>query len=124
MAELCDFHIEPRVVDEDDHVGFPGEDVLLAEGKVGKEFSGLGEDIRQAHYGTFPVVADKGRAAFLHQVSAPAAQLRLRVFGLQAFDEVAAVQVARGFARYQIISHSLSSSLKSVLSMLPGVMLM
>ena len=120
VAPFRDPHVEARIVDQDDDVGIPGQNVPLAFAQAPQQFAGLGDHVR-AHHGALAVVGRQLRARRLHHLPAPAAQHRLRVFGAKALDKIAPVQVAGSLAGDQIVAHRRSISATSVLSMFCGV---
>ena len=105
VAPFRNLHIEAGIVDQDHHVRLPGRDVPLAGTQVPQQLARLGKHVGQAHHRAFAVMAHKLHSRLLHQFAAPSAQLCGRVLGEQAADQVASVQVARGFAGYQKIAH-------------------
>ena len=142
VGELGDPEIEAGIVDEDHHVRFPGQDVLLAGTDPLEQFPRLDEHLPDAHHGPFPIVAHEAAPLLVllvnrvHQPAAPEADVRLGVARIQAAHQVGTVQVAGRLAGYQVEFHirlttqsaepwrprSRFSSSKSVRSMVLGTM--
>ena len=128
-----DAEVEPRIVDEDDHIRLPGKDVLFAGADLSQQLPGMDQDLPETDDGPVPVIVHESLAGLMllihgvHESAAPEADIRLRVPGIEPPHQVGSVQVARGFAGDQVILHRVRScrrfsSVKSVRSMLLGVM--
>ena len=130
VAEAGYLHIEAGIIDENNYIWLPFQDVCFAVAQVSGDLTKAFEDIVKPHNCSGGVVAHFDAANGFHEASAPEAKLRLWIFCNQALHQVAAVKVARCFARYEVVLHYLSNprprrrsiSTKSVLSRFCGVM--
>ena len=109
MAETGYLHVEAGIVDEHHHVRLPLQDIGFAVLQVAVYLAKAAKHVACAHHRSPLVVAELGSSHGLHHLSAPEAYVRSRVFGQKALHEVAAVQVARGLAGYQVVLHNLYS---------------
>ena len=100
-----DFEVEARVVDAHHHVGSVGEDVLLAEADVAQHGAQVGHHLDEAHDGEVADVAYGNSSDSGHEVAAPEAELRIGVLLTQRPHEVGTVEIARGFAGYEVVFH-------------------
>ena len=105
VCPLLNLEVEAGVVDADDGVGVPAEDVLLAEADVAQHGAQVQHHFDEAHDGQVADVALRLSGGLRHGVAAPEAELRLRVLLAQGLDEVGPIEVARGLAGYDVVSH-------------------
>ena len=103
--KLGDVEVEARVVYQYHHVGLPVSDVALGTRHVAQNGGQVQQHGYEAHIGQFAVVLHERAAHGLHQVAAEEAELCRRVGILQRLHEVRCVQVATGFAGYQVVFH-------------------
>ena len=100
-------HVEAGVVDQDQHVGGERRDVGLAFAHLTSDGAEVAEHLHDPEERglavVFPQVVPSAR--FGHPVAAPEAEPGFGVGFLQPFDQVGPVQVARGFAGYEVIFH-------------------
>lgn len=97
--------VEAAVVDEDEGVGAPAEDVVVALAEVAADGAEVTEDGEEAHDGGVLVVADDGAPGRLHEVAAPAPALGPGVVAGDALDEVGGMEIARGLAGNDVVFH-------------------
>ena len=105
VGPALDFKVEARVVDANDGVGLPLEDVLLAEAYVAEHGAEVAQHFDEAHDGQVADVAHRRAGLVGHAVAAPEAELGSGVQLAQGVQEVGAEEVARGFAGYDIVLH-------------------
>ena len=103
--KLGDVEVEPGVVDEDDHVGLPLHDILLAHLHVAENRGKMEQHGDESHVGQLAVVLDQCAAYGLHLVAAEEAELGLPILLFQGTHQSGGVQVARCLACYQIVLH-------------------
>ena len=87
----------------------PGRDVVLALLHGGKDGTQVEQNGNEAHIGQILVMLHPRAADRRHQVAAKEAEFRLRVFPLQGSHQVRGVQVAGGFADYEVILHEVNT---------------
>ena len=109
-AAVCESrhaHVEARVVYQYEHVGAEGLDVAAALPELPEDGWQVARHLGQTEEGGVAVVFGQIRAAARrgHHVAAPEAERGGGVGLEDAAHEVCAVQVARGLARYEVISH-------------------
>ena len=97
--------VEARVVDEDDSVGLPAADGLLAALHAGEDARQVEQDGHEAHVGQRAVMAEAHAACTAHQVAAVEAERGVGVEAPQGFHQVGGVQVAAGLAYDEKILH-------------------
>ena len=119
--------VKARIIDENDHIGFPFHDVALAQlhiAQYGRQMEQYGNETHKSEV----AVVSYERAAFLsHHVAAKEAEHGMRVVGLNAMHETRGMKVATGFAYDKVISHRFQSLICPIIScavtsMVVGVM--
>ena len=75
MNVLGDVEVEARVVDEDEGVGLPLEDVALAHLHITEDGAQVQKYRYEPHVGQFLVVAHEGGSSSLHEVASDATEL-------------------------------------------------
>ena len=100
-----DLQVEARIVHQDDAVRLPRLDILFAELHVLQDGRKVQQHGDQAHIGQVAIMADTCAADGRHQVAAEETEVCLVVNFLQRAHQVGGVEVARGFADYEIILH-------------------
>ena len=105
VGPCLDFEVEARIVDAHHHVGSVVEDVLLAEADVAQHGAQMGHHLDEAHDGEVADVSYRRAAYSGHEVAAPEAELRIGVLLTQRPHEVGTVEIARGFAGYEVVFH-------------------
>ena len=97
--------IETRIVDENNHIGIPLGNVLLAHLHISQDSAQVQQHGNETHVSQFAVVLHHRAAHCGHQVAAEKAELRLPVLRLQRLHQVRCVQIATGLTGYQVIFH-------------------
>ena len=105
VSPFLDFQIEAGVVDADDGVGMPAKDVAFAETDVAQHGTEMAHHLDESHDGEVADMTYRLAGLFHHSVAAPKAEFRLRVFHAQSLYEIGSVEIARGFAGYDVVSH-------------------
>ena len=105
LHELGDIQVEAGVVDKDDAVGLPVEDVQLTHFHITEDGGQMEQHGDEAHIGQFAIVAHPSAADRHHQVTAEEAEVGLTVYIFQRLHQMGGVQVAGGFASNQIVFH-------------------
>ena len=107
MGPAGHLHVEARVVNQNQHVGGEGGDILPALEHLAADGSQVAEHLHDAEERGLAVVLRQVALAARtgHPVAAPEAELRFGVGLAEPFDEVCAVQVARGFACDEVVFH-------------------
>ena len=105
MHVLRDVKIEARVVNKDDHIGFPFADVALGIAHVLQDGGQVHQHRNEAHVSQLTVVLDTRTANLGHEVTAIETELCLRVFTLERLHQSRCVKVATGLTSYQIVFH-------------------
>ena len=75
--------VEPRIINEDNHVRLPLTDILLTHLHVLEDGRQVGNDRNDAHVSQFLVMLDTGAADSSHLVTTEEAELCLLIFPLQ-----------------------------------------
>ena len=107
--------IEPRIVDQDHDIRTEPEDVFHTETDASQIRSGMEDDLRKTHDGTFLIVFHESVAGLMqpidivHQGTTPEADIRRRIFGIQSFHQVGTMEVSGSFPGYDIIFHDWKS---------------
>ena len=81
------------------------QDVFFAERDVFQDGAEVERHFDEPHEGEVSVVFDDNAALRFHQVAAPAAELRFGVAGCNLFQQIGGVEVAGGFASYNVVFH-------------------
>ena len=83
MDKLRYVQVEPRVIHEDECVGLPSHDVLLATLYALQDGACMKQHGNETHVSQVAVVLHKGAPLCRHEVAAIVAELRLRVLCLE-----------------------------------------
>ena len=99
------FQVETRIVDENNHIGIPLGNVLLAHLHISQDSAQVQQHGNETHVCQFAIVLHHRAACCLHLVAAIEAKLGSRILPLQFFHQVRGMQVTAGLACYQIVLH-------------------
>jgi hypothetical protein len=100
-----DAQVEARIVDEDQRIGLPLKDILLAERQVAEDGRQIFDDLPEAHEGQVAVVFDEFGAGMGHEIAAPGPDIGIAILLMEGLKEVATVEIPGSLAGYDIIAH-------------------
>ena len=86
--------IKAGIVDKDDAIGLPGEDIVLAHLHVREYRWQMEKHRNEAHIGEVAIVAHAGATNGCHQVASEEAKLRFCVKILQRLHQMGCMEVA------------------------------
>ena len=115
MHKLSNIEIKARIIHQNDHIGRPRHDVLLASLHVGKNGRQMQQHRDKPHVGQLFIMLHHCSSHGSHQITAKEAKFSFRVFLFQCSHQVGSMQIARSLANNQIIFHNsqdFSSSIK------------
>ena len=99
MGELGNPEIEARIVNQNHHVGLPGQDVGRAVREPFSEGPRMDQYLGEPDDGSVLIVLDKTRSVLMsvvhlvHQPSSPETDVRLRILGIEPPHEIGSVQI-------------------------------
>ena len=116
MGPAGHLHVEARVVNQNQHVGGEGGDILPALEHLAADGSQVAEHLHDAEERGLAVVLRQGALAARtgHPVAAPEAELRFGVGLPEAADKVCAVEVARRLPGNKVVFHKVFMSYVSI----------
>ena len=82
------FQVEARIVDENDHIGLPLGNVLLAHLHISQDSAQMQQYRNETHVCQFAVVLHHRSTYCGHQVAAEETELRLPVLRLQRLHQM------------------------------------
>jgi hypothetical protein len=88
MYELGDVKIEARIVNKNDNIGMPLNNILLAHLHVPENGAQMQQDGNKAHKSQFSIVTDTRTTNGSHQVATEEAELRCLVAPFQRLHQV------------------------------------
>ena len=109
LDEACYLEVEAWVIDQNQHVGLPREDVLLAAFHAAKDGPQVHEDGDEAHISEVTIVLNELSTLCRHHVSAVATELSRRILLPDGRHQVARMNVAACLACYEIVLHYINS---------------
>ena len=107
VGELRHPEVEPRIVDEHQHVGGIGHNIALAFAYLGEHRGQAADNLADTEKRGVAVVLGQvlPSSHSRHQVATPETELGLRVAPQQPLHQIGTVQVAGSFAGNQVIFH-------------------
>ena len=105
MGKLGDAKVKARIVYKYNCIGVIGKYVLLTQPYVGQHCTQMCHHLHYAHNGKIADMFYHRSTHTLHEVATPKTHFGLRVVAVYCFHKVGSMQVARGFARYNVVLH-------------------
>ena len=92
--------IEPRIIDQDHHIGPVLPDFLLAGFHVVQDRTEIEQYGDKAHESHIPVMLHQRPSDCLHKIAAQETKIRFGILLLQCCHQVGGMQITGSFARY------------------------
>ena len=108
--------VKSRIVDQDDHIRLPLQDILLTHLHITKDGGKMEQDRDETHICQILVMLHTGTTHCRHHIASKEAELRMCILFLQRLHQMRRVQVTTRLSYYQIILHKSQFFICSIIS--------
>ena len=105
MDIFCNFKVEARVIDKDDHIGLPRHDILLALLQPPQDGTCVQDNGHNTHESEVAIMTHQMHTLRLHEVTAEATEFCIRVLGFERSDEMGSVDIATRLTGNEVVFH-------------------
>ena len=106
-GEVRDAEVESGIVDVDNGIGLELKYVVFAELQIGVDGAEVPYHFDETHDGEVAYMFNRLATDLSHSIASPETDLGLRVLFKEGSHEVGTVEVAGGFACYNVVFHGL-----------------